>query len=319
VLNFYNFNVLPVVIKPGRRKNGRGLTLNRDEPWRQRRICRRKVLYGLTALLSAPAVAKAGEESFSLGLTPVFLDNDMTLLSLLQAYLAQQLRRPVELVKRRTQEEIWVMLRSGQLDAAWMCDLPYVQHQERLALLAVPLYHGRPLYETYVIVNRASDAKTLDDLQGTVHAFSDPDSTSGYLITCWMLTLRQAVPGRFFRNFFFTYSHRNTIRAVANGLAESGSVDGYVWDVMKEKEPDLVERTRIVFRSEPLGFPPVVALNISRDRPDTQRLAAAFLAMTSNPLGREVLSMLALDGFTPASRDLYDSTAEKWNIVRAQT
>jgi hypothetical protein len=28
--------------------------------------------------------------------------------------------------------------------------------------------------------------------------------------------------------------------------------------------------------------------------------------------------MLALDGFTPAGRDLYDSTAEKWNIVRAQ-
>jgi phosphonate transport system substrate-binding protein len=263
-------------------------------------------------------VAKAGEESFRFGLTPVFLDNDMTLLSLLQAYLAQQLRRPVELLKRRTQGEIWVMLRSGQLDAAWICDLTYVQHQERLALLAVPLYHGRPLYETYVIVNKASDAKTFDDLHGTVHAFSDPDSTSGYLITCWMLTLRQAVPGRFFRNVFFTYSHRNTIRAVANGLAESGSVDGYVWDVMKEKEPDLVERTRIVFRSEPLGFPPIVALNISRDRPDTQRLAAALLAMTSHDLGREVLSMLTLDGFTPASPDLYDSTAQKWNIVRAQ-
>ena len=292
--------------------------MNRDEPWHQRRIYRRKFLYGLTAALAAPSLAKAGEESFSFGLTPVFLDNDMTLLSLLQAYLAQQLRRPVELVKRRSQGEIWVMLRSGQLDAAWLCDLPYVQHQETLALLAVPLYHGRPLYETYVIVNKASSAKTFDDLRGTVHAFSDPDSTSGYLITCWLLTLRQVVPGRFFRNFFFTYSHRNTIRAVGNGLAESGSVDGYIWDVMQQKEPDLVDRTRIVFRSEPLGFPPVVALNISRDHSDTQRLAAALLAMTSHDLGREVLSMLALDGFTPASRDLYDSTAEKWNIVRAQ-
>ena len=294
------------------------MNLNRDEPWRQRRIYRRKFLSGLTAALAAPSLAKAGEESFSFGLTPVFLDNDMTLLSLLQAYLAQQLRRPVELVKRRSQGEIWVMLRSGQLDAAWICDLPYVQHQETLALLAVPLYHGRPFYETYVIVNKASSAKTFDDLRGTVHAFSDPDSTSGYLITCWLLTLRQAIPGRFFQNFFFTYSHRNTIRAVAYGLAESGSVDGYIWDVMQQKEPDLVDRTRIVFRSEPLGFPPVVALNISRDHPDTQRLAAALLAMTSHDLGREVLSMLALDGFTPASRDLYDSTAEKWNIIRAQ-
>jgi phosphonate transport system substrate-binding protein len=237
---------------------------------------------------------------------------------LLQAYLAQQLQRPIDLVKRRTQEEIWVMLRSGQLDAAWICDLPYVQHEDRLALLVVPVYVGQPLYESYVIANNASKIKTFDDIRGTVHAFSDPDSTSGYLVTCWMLALRQANPLRFFENFFFTYSHRNTIRAVANGLAESGSVDGYVWDVMKEREPDLVENTRIVFRSEPLGFPPVVALDASRNRPDVQKLAAALLGMTSDRLGREILSMLAFDGFTTARRSLYDSTTEKWHFVRAQ-
>jgi phosphonate transport system substrate-binding protein len=293
------------------------LTLNRDEPWRQRRIHRRKILYGLAALLAAPALAKAGEESFSFGLTPVFLDNDMTLLSLLQAYLAQQLRRPVELVKRRTQEEIWIMLRSGQLDAAWVCDFPYVQYADQLALLAVPLYRGQPLYQAYVIASKASKVKTFDDIRGTVHAVSDPDSTAGYLVTCWMLALRQMSPVRFFQNFFFTYSHRNTIRAVGNGLAESGSVDGYIWEVMKEKEPDLVENTRIVFRSEPLGFPPIVALDASRNHPNIQKLATGLLGMTSDRLGREILSMLAFDGFTTASRSLYDSTAEKWNIVRA--
>ena len=293
--------------------------MNRDEFRRQRRISRRKILYGLTGIMAAaPALAKAADDSFSVGLTPVFLDNDMTLLSLLQAYLAQQLQRPVELVKRRTQEEIWVMLRSGRLDAAWICDLPYVQHAEQLALLAVPLYRGRPLYQTYVIVNKASNIETFDDIRGTVHAFSDPDSTSGYLVTLWMLALRQTSPVRFFQEFFFTYSHRNTIRAVGSGLAGSGSVDGYVWDIMKEKEPGLVENTRIVFCSEPLGFPPVVALDASRYHPDIQKLTAGLLSMTSDHLGSEVLSMLAFDGFTTASRSLYDSTAEKWHWIRAQ-
>ena len=293
--------------------------MNRDEFRRQRRISRRKILYGLTGIMAAaPALAKAADDSFSVGLTPVFLDNDMTLLSLLQAYLAQQLQRPVELVKRRTQEEIWVMLRSGRLDAAWICDLPYVQHAEQLALLAVPLYRGRPLYQTYVIVNKASNIETFDDIRGTVHAFSDPDSTSGYLVTVWMLALRQTSPVRFFQEFFFTYSHRNTIRAVGSGLAGSGSVDGYVWERMKEKEPGLVENTRIVFCSEPLGFPPVVALDASRYHPDIQKLAAGLLTMTSDHLGSEVLSMLAFDGFTTASRSLYDSTAEKWHWIRAQ-
>jgi len=73
-----------------------------------------------------------------------------------------------------------------------------------------------------------------------------------------------------------------------------------------------------VFCSEPLGFPPVVALDASRYHPDIQKLAAGLLNMTSDHLGSEVLSMLAFDGFTTASRSLYDSTAEKWHWIRAQ-
>ena len=66
------------------------------------------------------------------------------------------------------------MLLSGQLDAAWVCDDPYVQHEEQLALLAVPLYRHEPLYQTYVILNERNAAQTFDEIRGTVHAFSIP-------------------------------------------------------------------------------------------------------------------------------------------------
>lgn len=36
------------------------------------------------------------------------------------------------------------------------------------------------------------------------------------------------------------YGHRNVIGAVALGLVQSGSVDGYDWEVMREIEPELV-------------------------------------------------------------------------------
>lgn len=272
----------------------------------------------MAGVVATSAVRANGVSSFSLGLTPVFLDNNMRLLSLLQEYLSQRLHRPVVLVKRRTYREISMLLLSGQLDAAWICDFPYVQYQDRLALVAVPLYRHQPLRQAYVIVNQGSKATTFDDIRGTVHALSDPDSTSGYLITRWLLALRGESPAEFFQNSFFTYSHRNIIRAIGSGLGESGSVDGYVWDVMKEREPQIVDKTRIVFRSEPLGFPPVVALKTSRDLPATQALAAALLGMTSDRLGREILSLLALDGFTTASPDLYQSTDEKWLLVKQQ-
>ena len=201
------------------------------------------MLAGLAAAaLLWPTNPAGAADAVSIGLNPLFLDSDIQLLSLVQTYLAEQLGRPVQLVKRRTYQEITALLLSGQLDAAWVCDDPYVQHEDQLALLAVPLYRHEPLYQTYVIVSEESKAQSFDDIRGTVHAFSDPDSTSGFLVTRSLLALRHTTPAQFFRTFFFTYGHRNVVRAVATGLAESGSIDGYVWDVMREREPELINK-----------------------------------------------------------------------------
>jgi phosphonate transport system substrate-binding protein len=280
---------------------------------------RRSLLLGAAAasLLSRPPGGHAGEP-FSFGLTPVFLDNDIELRSMMERYMTRRLDRPVALVKRRTYHEISAMLLSGQLDAAWICDDPYVQYQDKLALLAVPLYRHKPLYQTYVIVNDSSNAQSFDDIRGTVHAFSDPDSTSGYLVTRWMLALRETTPAHFFRDSFFTYGHRNVIRAVGAGLAQSGSIDGYVWEVMTEREPELVRPTRIIYKSEWLGFPPIVAPKAIRDAPAVKALTAALLDMPNDPLGQQILRVLALDGFTTGTPDMYESTMEKWLIVKAQ-
>jgi phosphonate transport system substrate-binding protein len=256
--------------------------------------------------------------SISVGLNPLFLDSDIELLSMIRSYLSSRLHRPVQLVRRRTYQEITALLLSGQLDAAWVCDDPYVQHEDQLALLATPLYQGLPLYQTYVIVNKTSPAKTFDELAGTIHAFSDPDSTSGYLVTRYLLAIRHLTPATFFREFFFTYGHRNVVRAVGSGLAGSGSIDGYVWDVMREREPELTSRTRVVYRSERLGFPPIVCLKSSSQTEAAQGIARAFLDMPHDELGRRLLGNLRLDGFIASTPDLYAGTLAKWLVVKAQ-
>ena len=228
----------------------------------------------------------------------------------------RQLEGPAAVIVRTRQRETVEMLLSGHLDAAWICDLAYVQNLETLTALAVPLYRDKPLYESYIIVNEASAARTFEDLRGTQHAFSDPDSASGYLVTLWLLGLRHENPASFFRNVFFTYSHRNTIRAVSTGLAESGSVEGYIWEIMKQREPELVNKTRVVYRSDPLGFPPITVLTSSLHRPAIQALSAALIGMRSAHLGPEILSLLGLDGFMTPDPGLYDNIAEKWRLVR---
>ena len=280
-------------------------------------ISRRLFLGGIAAAAAMPASANASD-SFNFGLTPVFLDSDVELLSMLSKYLVRELDMPVQLVQRRTYQEITAMLLSGQLDAAWVCDGPYVAYEDKLSLVEVPLYKHKPLYQTYIIVSKSSKAQSFDDIRGSVHAFSDPDSTAGYLFTRYMLALRHTTPAEFFRQFFFAYGHQNVIRAISAGLAESGSVDGYVWEVMREREPNLVGGTRIVCRSDWLGFPPIVAPNGIIDSPKIRAFATALLGMTTDPLGSKILSTLGIDGFVTASPSLYSGTMNIWQVVRAQ-
>jgi phosphonate transport system substrate-binding protein len=268
------------------------------------------------ATLPAPYVRAEALASF--GLTPVFLESDVQLLAQLESYLSRAIGRRVVLVKRRTYQEMTALLLSQQLDAAWICGFPLVQHPDRLAVVAVPVYQGEPLYRSYVIVNARSWAQTFDDLRGTVHAFSDPDSNSGFLVTRHLLALMGTNPTQYFSRFFFTYGHRNVVRAVSAGLALSGSVDGYIWDVLAEIEPVLTEGTRILSRSHKMGFPPVASPRSPADAGVTRALGAALIEANQDATGREVLSALRLDGFTAADMSLFDSIAAAYELVRRQ-
>jgi phosphonate transport system substrate-binding protein len=117
----------------------------------------------------------------------------------------------------------------------------------------------------------------------------------------------------------FTYGHRNVVRAVASGLAQSGSVDGYVWEVMASMEPNLTNRTKVMLKSELLGFPPVACLARQADSPDVMAIRGALLAMRADPEGQSVLSMLRLDGFAEEPRELYAPIAAKMRLVRSLT
>lgn len=287
---------------------------------RPRQPSRRRLLGGALAAAacawSRPAVLAAAEPPLAFGLTPVFMTSDLEVLERLQAYLEAATGEPVQLVTRRTYQEITALLVSGQLDAAWICGYPFVQNHRELSLVAVPLWQGLPLYRSYIIVDAERPIEDWTAIAGDIHAFSDPDSNSGFLVTSALLAGRGQRPESFFRKSFFTYGHRNVVRAVAAGLAQSGSVDGYVWEVMRDMEPALTARTRVLHRSEPLGFPPVAAARLRSGGRRTAALAAALLTMHEQPLGQEVLALLRLDGFVPSEPALFDSIAERVALLR---
>ncbi|ADZ70761.1 PhnD/SsuA/transferrin family substrate-binding protein [Polymorphum gilvum] len=262
------------------------------------------------------SILAAERQTLRFGLTPVFLSNDLQILAALRSYLAASTGHEVELVTRRTYQEVTSLLISGQLDAAWICGYPFIQYRSDLDLVAIPEWNGRPLYQSYLIVTRERQGETIRDLRGDVHAFSDPDSNSGYLVTRTLMHEEGLDPETFFRKTLFTYGHRNVIRAVAANLAQSGSVDGYVWEVMRDLEPELVGRTRILRKSEWLGFPPIATSARRAGTPVIRALAKALLDMTRSDQGRKVLDMLRLSGFGAPQDHLFDGIAAKVALLR---
>lgn len=277
---------------------------------------RRRVLgAAIAALAASPARVARADGVFRLGLTPVFLDNDAAVIDGLRLALSRSMGREIELVQRRTYEEVTGLLLEGALDAAWLCGYPYLQHARALSLVAVPVWQGRPLYQSYLIVATDDPAMGLADLRGAIHAFSDPDSNSGYLVTATDLRRMGERVETFFARAIFTYGHRNVVRAVANGLTRSGSVDGYVWEALADIEPGLTARTRVIARSEWLGFPPICARAGSAASEPVQALRRALLTMAATPEGQQALTALQLDGFEPAAPSLFDGIAARMAVL----
>ena len=135
------------------------------------------------AVLSARRGRALAGDALRFGTTPVFLDDQVGFLARWAEYLSRRSARAVQFVQRRSYRDIMGLLRSQELDAAWICGYPWVVNKQVLRGLSIPLYEGAPLYRSYLIVP-ASDQQTRThaDLAGKVFAYSDPDSNSGYLV-----------------------------------------------------------------------------------------------------------------------------------------
>ncbi len=256
-------------------------------------------------------------QGYRIGLTPVMLIDRTSFVKAWQHYFEERLGLSVSFIQRQTYREVVELLLSDKLDAAWLCGYPYVVHREEIELLAVPVFDGEPSYQSYLIVPASDDrSNSLLDLKQKVFAYSDPDSNSGYLYTQVQLINEGIEPRHFFAKTFFTWSHREVVKAVAERVAHGGAVDGYVWETLAVNEPELTRRTRIVAKSPSFGFPPLV---VKRDLAEsrTERLRQAFLSMDEDAQGKSLLKKLNLDAFVPGNDASYDSIAESVRVMEA--
>jgi phosphonate transport system substrate-binding protein len=226
-------------------------------------------------------------------------------------YLEAELDRPVELVQRRTYGEVNDLVQSGDVDVAFVCTSAYiVGHREfNMQLLAAPQVMGDTVYHSLLIVPADSPAQSMADLRGAVFAFTDPISTSGRNYPIWLVQQLGETPESFFSRTFYTYSHDDAIRAVADHVADGAAVDSLVYAYALEREPDLAQKTRVIHTSPAFGIPPVVVSPSARPQLVAD-LQDALLRMNKTAVGRAALQAAGMDGFVLIDDAVYKSVRE---------
>ncbi len=226
-------------------------------------------------------------------------------------YIGEQIKQPVQMVNRRTYDEMDSLLEKGEVQIAFICSAPYVKNREQFGveLLAAPTVAGRPVYRSYIIVHNDSPMTTFPELKGKSFAFTDPKSNTGKLYPTYLLKGMGTAPEKYFQRFLYSYSHNKSVEMVAKKIVDGAAVESIVYDHMLKIGSPYARQAKIIKRSPPYGIPPVV---VTKDIAPAlrQKIKDALLTMHKTSKGKAVLDAMMIGGFVEVPDANYDSIRE---------
>jgi phosphonate transport system substrate-binding protein len=234
-------------------------------------------------------------------------------------YIESKIGRSVQFADRKSYAEINALLKSGKVDAGFVCGGPYVDGHEDfgLELLVMPQVDGKTEYYSTILVPAGSPTKRLEDLRGKRFAFADPKSNTGKLVPTYLLSRMNETPEAFFARYIYTYGHDKSVRAVAEKLVDGTAVDSLIWDYLRRGDPQLESKVTEIWRSPPYGIPPVV-VRPGLDSEIKDRLRAILLDAHNDDTARPILEGMAVEKFVVGSDSAYDSIREMKRWVEQQ-
>ena len=226
-------------------------------------------------------------------------------------WLGDQVGRRTVFSQRKTYAEVNALLENQSIDLAFVCAGPYVDGHAKfgMEIIAVPVVDGRKDYFSYILARKDSRLVSFDDLRGKRFAFTDPHSNTGCLVPRYMLAQRKETPESFFSETFYTYSHDNSIKAVAEGMADGAAVDSLIWEFMKANDPASVANTVVIEKSPPYGIPPVV-VHPALDPILKAQLKKVLLSLHRDPVALSLIKKIRIEKFDEGSDSLYQTVRE---------
>ncbi|SPJ24189.1 phosphonate ABC transporter substrate-binding protein [Palleronia abyssalis] len=219
-------------------------------------------------------------------------------------------------------------LLGGTIDMAWLGASAYaatfLQDPEVVepVLIKVNL-DGSVGYHSIGFARADSDIASLEDMEGKVFGFGDPNSTSGYLIPS--IEIPKAgdgitmEPGDYFQDVVFTGGHEQTIVAVANGDIDGGVTwadgqgnweDGYNSGALRKAvDAGLVDMNNLVeiWKSNVIPEGPVVLRSALPEEVKTTMTELVDGLYDQDPDCAYGVAAGDTLGFQPVTHEMYES------------
>ena len=210
---------------------------------------------------------------------------------------------PETLNRNEATETAWL---SPRLLLSQTCGLPLVRDlRDQVAVLGRFTYQDLSAagdYHSVIVVRQSESIDEPAALRGQRAAINHEDSYSGSLaLKRW--AARLAGETAFFASVIATGSHRDSVCAVANGLADTAAIDSVSWCLAKRIEPAAQSLSIVAKTDDRPGLP-----LITRTGHGTKTLASFRSALDEavkmlDPASR---SSLGITGFVPAHDQDYD-------------
>ena len=284
-----------------------------------------------TALTGAALAQSADVTEFRIGILGGENAQDrMNSYECLRGYTEERLGVPAKLFAPADYNGVIQGLLGGTLDMAWLGASAYaavhLQDPEAVEPVLVKInLDGSYGYHSIGFARKDAGINTLEDMQGKVFGFGDPNSTSGYLIPSIEIpqtTGATMESGDYFGDVKFTGGHEQTIVAVNNGDVAGGVTwadgqgnweDGYNSGALRKAvDAGLVDMNDLVeiWRSKPIPEGPVV---LRKDLPEEVKATMTALVDELHEMDADCAYGVAAGeslGFDPIAHDAYVSIVE---------
>jgi len=224
----------------------------------------------------------------------------------LQQHLERMLGISVEVVSADDYAGIIHAMADREIEFAQLPPQSYVEAMKIAPVEAVALElseAGEKGYYSLIIARKDSGIATLEQARGRTFAFTDPDSTSGYLVPMILFSRDLKVdPKEFFKNVKFSGSHADSIAALKKKTYEVVAINNMDFARVTERVGLTWDDVNVLWKSELIPGCPMV---VRKDLPESLKAAylGALLMFNSN---KEGLKKLRCGGFAYADDATYD-------------